>query len=95
MLKGKVDNKINIEENIFSTGKIIKKFKEVKMENHVLTESDYDYAVKMANHINKSYPGQAWIEDNCCVISANYWNMCKAYVQENCRILPNGEPELE
>jgi len=56
------------------------------MKYYRLTYPDKKFADKIAEDINKDYPGEAKVENDCCLITESYWEYCRDYVQANCKI---------
>lgn len=55
-------------------------------KSYQLTIKDEHFANKTADHINKKYPGTAWVEKGCCFTTGEYYEYCQQYVIENCNI---------
>lgn len=51
---------------------------------YILTRKDAKFAQETADHINKSYPGVATVENDCCVITDEHWKYCQEYVEIHC-----------
>jgi len=56
------------------------------MEYYPLTLKDKSFADKTAQNINKDYPGEAIVINDCCLVTKKYWLDCKKYVQSHSRI---------
>lgn len=51
-----------------------------------VTLPNYKQAIETRDRINRDYPKQAYIRDNCCYISQVHSDYCKDYVVMRCRI---------
>ena len=55
---------------------------------HQLTHPDKEIAIKVAENINKDYPLEASVIDDCCYITKQYYDHCKDLVKARCKIKP-------
>lgn len=53
---------------------------------HQLTHPDRKFAEQVAANINKDYPGQAIVKDDCCFITVKHLIYCESYVIDHCKI---------
>ena len=51
-----------------------------------ITLPDINLAAELTRSINKDYPDQAKVENDCCYITAEHMKKCKDYVQTHCKI---------
>ena len=60
---------------------------EVKMHKVQITIlHDTDFAEETARRINKDYKDQAIVKDGACYVTEDYFDYCKRYVLNYCKI---------